>query len=47
VKNNDFLEIFKSWNNDLEKRIAEFSKLMNLEDPENYGHERSLIAILV
>jgi hypothetical protein len=47
VKNNDFLEIFKNWENDLERRIAEFSKSMNLKDPENYGHERSLIAILV
>jgi hypothetical protein len=47
VKNNDFLEIFKNWEDDLEKRIAEFSKLMNLKDPENYGHERSLIAVLV
>jgi serine/threonine protein phosphatase PrpC len=47
VRNNDFLEIFKNWDNSLEKRIAEFSKLMNLKDPENYGHERSLIAILV
>jgi Protein phosphatase 2C len=47
VKNNDFLEIFKNWENDLEKRIAEFSKSMNLKDPENYGHERSLIVILV
>jgi len=47
VKNNDFLEIFKDWENNLGKRIAEFSKSMNLKDPENYGHERSLIAILV
>ena len=47
VRNNDFLEIFKNWGNDLEKLIAEFSKSMNLKDPENYGHERSLIAILV
>jgi hypothetical protein len=47
VKNNDFLEIFKKWGDDLKKRIAEFSKLMDLKDPENYGRERSLIAILV
>jgi serine/threonine protein phosphatase PrpC len=47
VKNNDFLEIFKNWENNLEKRIREFSKSMNLKDPENYGHERSLIAILI
>ena len=47
MKNNDFLKIFKDWDNDLEKHIGEFSKEMNLKDPENYGHERSLIAILV
>lgn len=47
VKNNDFLEIFKHWENNLENRIGEFAKSMNLKDPENYGHERSLIAILI
>ncbi len=46
MKNSDFQKIFKDWNNDLEKRIGEFSKEMNLKDPENYGHERSLIAVL-
>lgn len=47
VKNVDFLKIFKNWSGDLKKRVAEFSKEMNLKDPENYGHERSLIAILI
>lgn len=47
VKNVDFLKIFKNWNDDIEKHIAEFSKEMNLKDPENYGHERSLIAISI
>lgn len=47
VKNIDFLNLFKDWSDDLKERIAEFSKEMNLKDPENYGHERSLIAILV
>lgn len=47
AKNADFLEIFKSWDDSLKKRIAKFSKSMNLKDPESYGHERSLIAILV
>lgn len=47
VKNIDFSNLFKDWSDDLKERIAEFSKEMNLKDPENYGHERSLIAILV
>lgn len=47
VKNIDFSNLFRDWNDDLKERIAEFSKEMNLKDPENYGHERSLIAILV
>jgi hypothetical protein len=47
VKNIDFLKLFKSWNENLKKRIAQFSNEMNLKDPENYGDERSLIAILV
>lgn len=42
----DFLELFKEWGEDLEKRIAEFSKEMNLKNPEKYGHERSLIVVL-
>ncbi len=47
VKNPDFLSLFKKWDDNLEKRIAEFSKEMNSRDPEKYGHERSLIAILI
>lgn len=46
-KNQDFLELFKEWNEDLKERIKIFSKEMNLKDPEKYGHERSLVAILV
>jgi serine/threonine protein phosphatase PrpC len=46
VKNPDFLILFKEWDNDLKERIAKFSKEMNVRDPEKYGHERSLIAIL-
>ncbi len=47
TRNADFLEIFKNWDDGLKERITAFSKAMNLKDPENYGHERSLIAILV
>ena len=47
VKNPDFLKIFKDWDDNLKDRIAEFSKEMNHKDPENYGHERSLIAVIV
>lgn len=49
VKNINFLKIFRKWDDDLDlkKQVAEFSREMNLKDPENYGHERSLIAILV
>jgi hypothetical protein len=47
VKNSDFLNFFKNWDNGLYESIAEFSIKMNLQDPEKYGKERSLIAILV
>ncbi|RJQ14032.1 hypothetical protein C4553_01755 [Candidatus Parcubacteria bacterium] len=47
VKNKDFSELFKNWDKNLKESIAEFSKEMNLADPEKYGHERSLIAVLV
>lgn len=46
LKNPEFLKIFKHWDDGILKRIAKFSKKMNLKNPENYGHERSLIAIL-
>lgn len=45
VKNFEFTELFKDWSNDLENRIKTFSERMNMIDPENYGHERSLIVI--
>ena len=47
VKNFDFLKLFKNWDDSLKERVAEFSKEMNLKDPEKYGHERSLIAISI
>mgnify|MGYP001592909906 CR=1 FL=1 len=40
-------KIFKNCRDDLKRRVTEFFKEMNLKDPENYGHERSLIAILI
>lgn len=46
MQNSDFLELFKKWDKDLKNRIAEFSEEMNLKDPEKYGHERSIIAVL-
>lgn len=47
VKNPEFLNLFKNWDDALKERIAEFSKKMNLQDPEKYGDERSLIAIVM
>lgn len=47
VKNPEFQNLFKNWNDALKERIVEFSKEMNLKDPEKYGHERSLIAIVI
>jgi serine/threonine protein phosphatase PrpC len=47
VKNEEFLALFKNGADDLEQRIKEFSQRMNHEDPENYGHERSLIAVFI
>lgn len=46
IKNQDFTDLFKNWTDDLQNRITGFSQRMNLKDPEKYGHERSVIAIL-
>ncbi len=46
AKNSNFLKLFENWDENLKEHINEFSKKMNSEDPEKYGHERSLIAIL-
>lgn len=47
VRNSGFLEFFKNWDQGLKERIREFSRKVNRIDPEKYGHERSLIAVLV
>ncbi len=47
VKNSDFTNLFNNWSDNLRERIAKFSSQMNLEDPEKYGHERSLIVISI
>lgn len=47
VKNPDFIKLFKNWDDGLRERIAEFSKKVNQEDPEKYGHERSLAVIVI
>lgn len=46
VKNQDFLNLFLEWDENVKERVAKFSEKMNLENPEKYGHERSLIALL-
>jgi len=45
VKNPDFQKLFLEEDENIKERIAQFSEKMNLEDPEKYGHERSLISI--
>ena len=47
IKNNKFLKIFKNWSGNLKNNIMEFSKSANLKNPEKYGREKSLIAILI
>ncbi len=47
VKNSEFLNILKNWSDDLKDRIKEFSEKMNIENPANYGHERSLIVLSI
>lgn len=44
VKNPDFQKLFLEEDN-IKERITKFSEKMNIEDPENYGHERSLIVV--
>ena len=46
MQNRDFISLFKEWDDTLKERITEFSREANLKDPEKYGHERSLIAVL-
>jgi len=33
------------WSENIKEHISKFSEKMTLEDPEKYGHERSLITI--
>ncbi len=47
MRNSAFLKLFKEWDENLKDRILRFSQETNLEDPEKYGHERSLIAVLL
>lgn len=47
VKNAAFREFFKEWQDDIKNKISAFSERMISEDFEKYGHERSLIAILI
>jgi len=47
MQNSEFLDLFKTWDDTLQKRITEFSQKANLQDPDKYGHERSIIGILI
>lgn len=41
----EFLSLFKSWPLDLEEKIKTFTAKKEKENPELFGHERSLIAV--
>ncbi len=43
----EFLNLFKTWDDGLQKRISDFSQKANLKDPDKYGHERSIIVVLM
>lgn len=45
VKNSDFQKLFLELDENVQEHISKFSEKMTPEDPEKYGHERSLIAI--
>jgi hypothetical protein len=47
LKDQDFLNLFIEWDDTLEKRIVDFGREKNEFDPDKYGHERSLIAVLL
>ncbi|GBD34479.1 hypothetical protein HRbin35_00203 [bacterium HR35] len=46
MKDENFLKIFKDWDDGLREKIKQYSEKMNLQDPRKYGKERSLIAVL-
>jgi serine/threonine protein phosphatase PrpC len=43
----EFLELFKNDVSGLKNKISEFSLRKNQEDPEKFGHERSVVAVAV
>lgn len=43
----DFTSLLTTWPTDLESRIKNFTKKKSDEDPETFGHERSVIAIRI
>ncbi len=45
MKSSDFTSLFIPWPADLESKIKEFTHRKSQEDPETFGHERSIIAI--
>lgn len=47
VRDEKFTKLFRIWDETLEKRIHEFSEQMSRTFPEKYGHERSLISVLI
>lgn len=47
LQNKQFQQLFLEWSNDLKKKVIELSQTLNEKDPDEYGHERSLIVIKV
>ncbi|MFA5318908.1 MAG: protein phosphatase 2C domain-containing protein [Candidatus Paceibacterota bacterium] len=41
----DFLTVFKNWDDQLKERALALSAQLNQQDPDRFGHERSLVAI--
>lgn len=47
IESSNFLEIFKNWTPELREKVSNFSQKKIQEKPKKFGHERSLIAIII
>lgn len=45
MNDREFLELFKNDVSGLKDKISEFSFRKNQEDPERFGHERSVVVV--
>jgi hypothetical protein len=47
INNERFMDLFKEWPGDLHRKLRDLTSSLNKKNPSEFGHEKTLVAVLI